>query len=66
MGNCYSEWTHTLPLDISLHVDVPSSFMDVLIYTTVCRGGSKICGKGGGAQRLPRALQARRFLEGPV
>ena len=22
--------------------------------------------KGGGAQRLPRALQARRFLEGPV
>ena len=35
------------------------------IYTNT-RGGSRICGRGGGAQRLPRAPQARRFLEGPV
>ena len=37
------------------------------VLVSVIRGGSRICGKGGGgAQRLPRAPQARRFLEGPV
>ena len=35
-------------------------------YTNIHRGGSRVCGKGGGAQRLPRMPQARRFLEGPV
>ena len=34
-------------------------------YSYTTRGGSRICGRGG-AQRLPRAPQARRFLEGPV
>ena len=39
-----------------------SAFTKLSFLTT---GGSRICGKGG-AQRLPRAPQARRFLEGPV
>ena len=39
--------------------------MSVLrVYASVADPG--FVERGGGAQRLPRALQARRFLEGPV